>query len=100
MEITVLIGEMFWAFTLIFVVCEFGDNVSYTFSKIDYEALRLDWYSLPVNLWKMVPSVILYAQRPVYIQVFGSTACNRLSFKNVSSISISLHYIIGTYIIK
>lgn len=43
-----------------------------------------DWYAFPLEMQKIVPLLMIYAQEPVAIECFGSIACVRDVFKRVS----------------
>lgn len=76
---------MFWSFLIIFIVCEFGERLSYTFDEIidAYEQFR--WYLFPRKVQHMQPILLSVAQRPVKVNVFGSISCGRITLRDVSS---------------
>lgn len=45
---------------------------------------EFDWYLFPSEIQRMLPIIMMYAQQPVGIACFGSTTCNRDTFKYVS----------------
>lgn len=58
--------------------------MSGAYSEIDYEINQLDWYLFPFEVWKILPIIMMNAQKPVKFECFGNTIlCDRESFKNV-----------------
>lgn len=81
-----LFGKIFWSFSLVYVVSDFGHKVSAAFDKIDYTFKQIDWYLLPYEIWKLLPIVFAAAQQPTELAVFGRISCSREDFRNVSLI--------------
>lgn len=76
--------EMSFALGIIFACCEFGHKLSEAFDQIDYYIIgKLRWYNLPMYTRKMLPIVIMSAQEPATLNVFGSISCTRVDFKTV-----------------
>lgn len=73
-----------WIINLIFAVCELGQRISNAYGEIEDRIWQLDWYLLPIEIKRMLPTIILYAQRPSVIDFFGSMFCCREQFKKVS----------------
>lgn len=71
-------------FVIIFVICEIGHRVSKAFEETDILFDRLHWYSFPIEMWHMLPTVFAAAQEPIVFNVFGSISCSREDFKKVS----------------
>ena len=76
-------NELFLAFALVFVCCEFGHKLSKSFEEIDKTIGKLRWYKFPLHTWKMLPTLIFGAQEPATLRVFGTVSCTREDFKNV-----------------
>lgn len=88
----------FWSFTLIFLLCEFGERVTNRFDELNDTIYQSDWYKLPIGVKRMLPTVILAAQQPIGIHIFGRIWCTRGTFKNASVLSfpmkcVSIYYI-------
>lgn len=83
MFILVLISEMFYSVVAVFMACEFGERLSNAFFQIDLGIAKLDWYRFPMDLWYMLPILIVAAQEPIELHAIGSISCRRLTFKNV-----------------
>lgn len=78
--------ELCWSFGLIFVASELCQRISSAFDEIDYEVDQLSWYLFPIEIWRMLPMIIMSAQEPITFECFGSISCERITFKNVSKI--------------
>lgn len=81
---------MFYLFAPIFGVCEFGERLYGTFEEINAVYNQFAWYSFPYNVQQMLPILIMVAQNPIELRVFGSIACGRITLQNVSKIFIFL----------
>lgn len=75
---------MFWSFSLVFLICDFGHKVSAAFEEIDYAFDQMSWYFFPFEMWKLLPIIINVAHQPTELAVFGQISCSRRDFKNVS----------------
>lgn len=82
---------MFWAFSTIFGICEFGEKFRKMFGEINDVYDRFAWNSFPYEAQQLLPMLLMFAQRPVQLQVFGSISCDRVTLKNVGKILIFLH---------
>lgn len=76
--------ELFWTVAVDDVVCELGHSISIEYEEIDYEIGQFDWYAFPVDLWPMLPTLIIGVQQPAGIDVFGIISCSREDFKKVN----------------
>lgn len=92
---TLFIG--FWSFVAIFCTCELGEQVADTFIKFNDEIGQCRWYTFPIELQRMLATVILNAQQPVIIQGYGRALCTRNAFNKVKSASSSLSVAIMSY---
>lgn len=72
-----------WATNLVFAVCELGQRFSNAFSEIDGWIGELDWYLLPIEIKRILPTIILYVEQPFVVEFFGSMSCSREQFKKV-----------------
>lgn len=75
--------ELFLSLGMTYVACELGHRSADAFEAISCEIGQLNWYSLPVDVRKMLPVFIAGAQQPVGLDVFGSISCGRQEFKTV-----------------
>lgn len=87
LDMIVLSVKMFWSFAAIFGVYEFGERLSESFDEINDVYDQSTWYAFPCNVQNMLTILLLVAQKPVELRVFGSTSCSRITFKNVREIS-------------
>lgn len=69
---------------LVLAACEFGQQFSDAFGDFDGGFYQVDWYLLPFAIQRMLPMIILNAQKPVVVKCFGNISCERETFKKVS----------------
>lgn len=67
-----------------FLACEFGEHLRCAYDKIECEINHLRWYRLSIELRRVLPVIILYAQEPVVMRGLGSVVCSREAFRQVS----------------
>lgn len=72
---------------LAFVGCEMGERMSTTFNEIEHVIYQLDWYSFPADIRVMLPTVLIYSQKPFNLNGFGSYSYTRNVFTMVSWIN-------------
>lgn len=82
----VLLTDVFWSFVGVFAVCEFGQKMSNSFDKIEYESGQLRWYYFPIRIHQMMPTFIVVAQQPIELLIIESVSCDRITFKQVKEI--------------
>lgn len=70
---------------LAFIPCELGERMSDATSGINDSIDQFDWHSFPVEIQKILPTVLIGVQQPIEIRCFGSIACTRETFKQVRS---------------
>lgn len=75
---------MFYLFAPIVGVCEFGEHLYGTFEEINAVYNQFTWYLFPYNVQQVLPVLLMAAQNPIELRVFGSIACGRITLKNVS----------------
>lgn len=80
--------DLFWALVLIFSVCDFGERLCGKLEEIGHVYDQSSWYAFPYNVQRMLSTLIMIAQQPVELQVFGSISCGRITFRSVSKITI------------
>lgn len=78
----------FWSFAPIFMYCEFGNAVTDEFESFSDELCQCKWYSLPIELQKMMVVFIEGTQEPIIVRGFCNIVCIRDSFKKVTSFFI------------
>lgn len=84
---TVVLAEVvfygFWAINVVLIACELGQRISNSFETIENRINLLAWYSLPIEVQRILPIIMINAQQPAIVAFFGSIACSRLQFKKV-----------------
>lgn len=73
-------------FGFTFIFCELGQRVSNLLQQIIDTIDQFDWYLFPMRIQRMLPTLLIVAQQPIEIIVFGSTSANRNTFKKVKSL--------------
>lgn len=76
-----------YAFGSIFFVCELCQQVCDGFEGMNETMDQFCWPLYPIKIRRLLPIVIIFTQQPIEFRVFGSIACCRDSFKEVSSIN-------------
>lgn len=83
-ELIVLSIQIFWAFIMLFGICELGQRFSGKCEEICDVLHQLRWYWIPFDTQQMLLTILLAAQKPIEIEIFGSISCNRNTFKEVT----------------
>lgn len=74
---------MFWSLAFVLMVCFLGQYVNDAFEEIESEIYQLDWYRFPVGMWPSVSIFLVGIQQTTSLKVYGSTSCDRETFKKV-----------------
>ena len=91
--------EVFYAYAVLFICCELGQRVNLAFDDCSEMVDQFEWYLFPTKIQRMLPIILNFSQQPFEIKCFGSTACDRETFKYVSVID-SVASFQGQVIIK
>lgn len=83
-----MILESICAFGLVGYSCEIGERLTSEFDEISDTIDKLIWYKFPMEVQRILPTIILIAQQELAIECFGSILCLRISFKSVSTVAI------------
>lgn len=67
-----------------FIACELCQQMSNGFDDINDTVDQLNWYEFPVEIQKLMPTLLLNVQQPVLVECFGSITCSREVFIKVS----------------
>lgn len=78
----------FWAFCLIFMFCELGEQLATKFNEIGIDIYFWDWYTLPHEIQNILSIIIAGTQKPMTFSGFGSISCTRIAFKSVMPFTI------------
>lgn len=79
--------EACYSIFVLFAVCELCQRATDSFVDIDDIIDEFDWYLFPIKVQKLLPTIMIMAQKPITIECFGSILCNRSTFKEVCLIS-------------
>lgn len=81
----VTMSDASFAFATVFMICELGQRMIDAFdNNVYFEMSRFDWYLFPIEIKRILPTIILMAQKPVSLECFGGILCTREVFKSVS----------------
>lgn len=80
----VTISYMFYAFGIVFAVCELGERASGAFVEVNEIIEELNWYLFPRKIQRILPIILVLSQQPVSYECFASVLCNRAAFESVS----------------
>lgn len=81
----VMLIEVIYGFGTMFTACELCQWVNLAFDDCNDIINQFKWYLMPIEMQRMLPSILQFAQQPVEIKCFGTTACDRETFKFVST---------------
>lgn len=82
-ELALTIILAIYAFALLLIACELCQRINVAFEECSDMIDQFKWYLFPDEIQRMLPTIFAFTQQPIEINCFGSTACNRESFKNV-----------------
>lgn len=74
-----LVSIIFW----IFFVFNMGDTITSRFERVSNSVYSCRWVDFPPKSRKYVNTMLVVAQKPIYIQGFGNVRCTRETFKSV-----------------
>lgn len=78
-----LIG-LFWLLALMYILCQFGQQLTDQFFHFEHTIYECQWYTFPVNTQKRYFTMIMSAsQKPVELKGYGNVRCSFETFKNV-----------------
>lgn len=97
MEMIVLSMFIFWSFIAIFGICEYGERLRETFNEISDAYNQLAFYLYPCDVQHMLTTLLMVAQKPVELEVFGSIVCGRITFKNVFNRALSCFMVLRRF---
>lgn len=84
----------FGMFGTVFVVCEIGHQLTLlAFENIDYDFEQLDWYLFPIEVQRMLPSILIGVQKPIFVGCFGIVEASRDQFQKVNQISMRNYHL-------
>lgn len=68
----------------VFFYCYFGDNVTTQFEHLHILIYQWNWITLPIEIQKLLPTVMLITGKPVYLKGVANIRCTKEVFKRVS----------------
>lgn len=71
------------SFTIIFCVCEFFERTTDHLEKLGDALYECEWHLFPIDMQRILVTVMANAQQPIMIRGFGNTLCIRDSVKKV-----------------
>lgn len=72
-----------WIFGFVFILCEIGQRLTDAIYAIVYEFEQLKWYLLPIKIQRILPIILMNAQKPMTMGCFGIVVGDRNQFKQV-----------------
>lgn len=75
-----------YAFGIMLFICELGQRLNNAFVEIGDEIELFQWNLFPIEIQKMLPTVLVATNRPIVLEFFGSISGTRETFKEVSLI--------------
>lgn len=63
------------------LIGELGQRVTDAFEEICDEISAFQWYLFPLQLQKLLPTILIETQRPVEMECFGSITATRDTLK-------------------
>ena len=79
----IIMLEVIYAFGVLLIGCELGQRVNIAFEECSEMIDQFEWYLFSAKIRTILPFIISYTQQPVYLKCFGSTPCDRGTFKSV-----------------
>lgn len=70
------------------MVCEICQRINLVYEKCYDMIGQIEWYLYPVEIQRLLPLIIMVAQRPIQIVYFGSGTCDRELIKKVPACSL------------
>lgn len=65
------------------VLCFFGDEVNTQFENIQNWIYYCNWLNYPFKVQRLIPTMLIVAGKPIYIQGFMNVRCTRESVRKV-----------------
>lgn len=69
---------------MVFLPCELGQRLTTTCEQVDYDFEQLAWYLFPMEVQRILPTILIGLQEPVLLRCFGIVDGSREQFKKVS----------------
>lgn len=85
----ITVFEVICAFGVSLTACELCQQNYQAYDDCSNMIQKFDWYVFPIEVQRMMPAILNFTQQPVEIKCLGSMACNRETFKYVSTAKLS-----------
>lgn len=82
--------ELFCTLALLLFTCELAGGASNRFDAINNLIDQFDWYLFPLQMKKLLPTIMMNSQQIFGFKYFGSFLCNRETFRRVNVTRIIL----------
>lgn len=79
-----LLIELVWMLAAIITICELGERLNDSSERMSTVCDRLAFHLFPCDVQHKLINLIVVAQRPFDLLVFGSISCSRSTLKSVS----------------
>ena len=89
--VLVTVAYVFYAFCLLFAACELCQRATDTLNEIVDVIGQFDWYSFPYEIQRILPTMLIVAQKQTVMECFGSVSCCRESYQKVNAISWNIN---------
>lgn len=87
-DMVIAFYRLCYAFGLLFMYCEMGEQISGAFGEIEDEMYEMDWHLYPIKTQKIMLIILINAQQPVEFMGFGNFPANRETMQRVNSTQI------------
>lgn len=78
-----MIVEAFCAFGSVSVSCELGERFASAFEGVSDLIDQFEWYQFPLEVQKLLPTLLIHTQQRIALKCFGSISCDREALKSV-----------------
>lgn len=75
----------FCVFGLVFLSCEIGQRLTDTFDEIYRKFKKSAWYLFPIEVQRMLPTILIGVQETIVFDCFGILDISREQFKKVNT---------------
>lgn len=84
----------------LFAFCMFGENLAEQFDMLDVKLYQCDWFLFPIDIQRMLITLMSNTQQPAAIIGYGNIECTRETFKRVFFSSFNNKYCESFRLIK
>ncbi|XP_031618676.1 odorant receptor Or2-like [Contarinia nasturtii] len=92
----ITIWQLFWTFAFLFLYCYRGEEVTSAFEELADEISQCEWDSLPYQLQRILPIVLIAAKESVQIKTYGF-ACTHERFQKIVNGGYSYYAILREF---